>query len=266
MLYSINFLVILKYNFDQDKQNFMRYFLLIILFVLVACKPEYTAQQIVDLSLEKSGVNKIKNATLSFTFRDKLYEAKRSDGNYEYTKITKSDTLLIRDVLSNKGFERYNNNELIILSNKDENRYSNSVNSVHYFSVLPLGLNDKAVNKKLLEPVTIKGKEYYKVQVTFNKDGGGDDFDDIFLYWFNKKTFNLEFLAYKYHTSGGGVRFRDIKKEHFVEGVRLLDYNNYKPMNKNVDFISIDKLYEEDKLKKVSEILLENIKINLNDK
>ncbi|WP_299134189.1 DUF6503 family protein [uncultured Tenacibaculum sp.] len=241
----------------------MKYFSLLLLYVFVACKPEYTAQQIIDLSLEKSGVNKIKNATLSFTFRGKLYEGKRNSGNYVFTKIAKSDTLTVKDVLSNNGFKRYENNEPVVLSDKDENRFSNSVNSVHYFSVLPLGLNDKAVNKKLLEPVSIKGKGYYKIQVTFNKEGGGDDFDDVFLYWFNKETFHLEYLAYKYHTNEGGIRFRDIKKEHLVEGIRLLDYNNYKPLKKEIDFKTIDKLYEEDKLKKVSEIVLENIRIEL---
>ena len=114
---------------------------------------------------------------------------------------------------------------------------------------------------KVGKPYKIKGKEYYKIQVTFSEDGGGDDFDDVFIYWFNKETFYLEYLAYKYHTNGGGVRFRDVKKENLVNGIRFVDYNNYKPMDKNIDFNTIDKLYEEGKLKKLSEIVLENIKI-----
>ena len=72
---------------------------------------------------------------------------------------------------------------------------SNSVNSVHYFSVLPFGLNDKAVSKKLLSDITIKGVDYYTIQVTFSEDGGGDDFDDVFLYWVQKESFKLNYLA-----------------------------------------------------------------------
>ena len=127
--------------------------------------------------------------------------------------------------------------------------------------MVPLGLNDKATNKKLLESVVIKGKEHYKVQVTFNEEGGGDDFDDVFIYWFLKENFKLNYIAYKYHTNGGGVRFRDVKKEHFINGIRFVDYNNYKALDKDIDFYAIDKLYEEGRLKKISEIILDNIEV-----
>ncbi|CAL2107648.1 conserved hypothetical protein [Tenacibaculum sp. 190524A02b] len=239
----------------------MRYFIFLLLIAFTGCKPEYTAQQIVDLSINKSGLEKLKTAEISFDFRGKNYKANRNNGSYEYTKVWKQDSIVIKDVLSNLGFKRFINDSLVNLSDKDVKRYANSVNSVHYFSILPLGLNDKAVNKKLLPSVVIKGKTYYKVQVTFNQEGGGDDFDDVFLYWFNTETFKLEYLAYKYHTNGGGVRFRDVKKEHLISGVRLVDYNNYKPKENTINFLDIDKIYEEGNLKKVSEIVLENINI-----
>ncbi|CAM1354137.1 DUF6503 family protein [Tenacibaculum insulae] len=245
----------------------MRYLILIFLFV-ISCKPQdkaINAQEIINKSIELSKLKSVENATLSFTFRKNKYTAKRNNGKFELVKIVKKDSLKIKEILSNIDFKRFKNDELIKLSEKDKNNFSNSVNSVHYFSVLPLGLNDKAVNKKLLESVTIKGKEYYKIQVTFNEEGGGDDFDDVFIYWFAKDTFYLEYLAYKYHTNGGGVRFRDVKKEQFIKGVRFVDYNNYKPLDKNINFKEIDKLYEDDKLKKLSEIVLNNIKINFID-
>ena len=243
----------------------MRYLILTLLFV-VSCKPEkekLTVQQIVDKSIQYSNLDKIKDATLSFNFRNNNYTAKRKKGEFEFTKTTVKDSVVTKDLLSNSNFQRFVNDSLVSLSDKKANIYRNSVNSVHYFSILPLGLNDNAVHKKLLESVIIKGKEYYKIQVTFSEDGGGDDFDDVFIYWFNKETFYLEYLAYKYHTNGGGVRFRDVKKENLVNGIRFVDYNNYKPMDKNIDFNTIDKLYEEGKLKKLSEIVLENIKIKL---
>ena len=176
-------------------------------------------------------------------------------------RFINKDSINYKDVLSNNGFKRYANDSLVSLSKKDQDKYGNSVNSVHYFSVLPYGLNDLAVKKKRLENVVIKGKEYYKIQVTFNEDGGGEDFDDIFIYWFSKGNFKLDYLAYKYHTNGGGVRFRDVKKENIVNDVRFMDYNNYKPLDKSIDFYAIDKLYEEGKLKKLSEIILENIEV-----
>ncbi|MCF2935899.1 MULTISPECIES: DUF6503 family protein [unclassified Tenacibaculum] len=231
---------------------------------LVSCKPQFTAQEIVDKSIENSNLSALKNATISFNFRKKFYQANRNNGLFEFIKEEKKDSLTIKDILSNDSFKRYVNDSLVELSEKKKKGYGNSVNSVHYFSILPLGLNDKAVFKKILEETAIKGKDYYKIEVTFSEEGGGTDFDDVFIYWFSKDNFQLDYLAYKYHTNGGGVRFRDVKKETLVDGIRIVDYNNYKPLNKDIDFYNIDKLYDEGKLKKVSEIILENVQIKLN--
>lgn len=239
----------------------MRFLYISFLLLIVSCKPNFTAQEIVDNSIEQANLNSLNSATLSFSFRGNQYKAIRNKGAFELIKVVKNDTAIIKDVLFNDGFKRYVNDSLVALSEKDKNRFSNSVNSVHYFAVLPYGLNDKAVQKKILAPVVIKGKAYYKVQVTFTKEGGGEDFDDVFIYWFAKDNFQLDYLAYKYHTNGGGVRFRAIKEEKTVNGIRFLDYDNYKPLDKEIDFYTLDKLYEEGKLKKLSEIVLSNITI-----
>jgi hypothetical protein len=139
--------------------------------------------------------------------------------------------------------------------------YSNAINSVHYFSVLPFGLKDKAVRKKLLKSTTLKGKEYYKIEVTFSEDGGGEDFEDVFIYWIGKEDFLIDYLAYSYHTNGGGKRFRVLKEACLKNGVRFVDYLNYKSLNSSVSLFDIDIQYENNKLKKVSEIILEDIKV-----
>lgn len=239
----------------------MRYLYISLLLLVVSCKPKFTAQEIIDKSIKSSKLNEVEKATISFNFRKNNYKATRSNGAFELVRTIKNDSVTIKDVLSNDNFERFVNDSLVELTEKDKNRYSNSVNSVHYFSVLPFGLNDKAVQKELLEPVIIKGKEYYKIKVTFSEEGGGEDFDDVFIYWFAKDSFQLDYLAYKYHTNGGGVRFRDIKEENIVNGIRFVDYNNYKPLDKDIDFYTIDRLYEEGKLKKLSEIVLEDIQV-----
>ena len=243
----------------------MRYSLLLIVLFFVACSPTYTAQELVDKSIEYSGLNNLKKSTVTFDFRDKSYEAVRNNGSFVLNRTFVKDSANYKDVLSNNGFQRFINNTEIELSEKDKNRFSNSVNSVHYFSVLPLGLNDKAVHKKVLQSVMIKGLHYYKIQVTFSEDGGGEDFDDVFIYWIRKDTFQLDYLAYKYKTNKGGVRFRELKEQCVKNGVRFVDYVNYKPVNLDIDFFSIDKLYEEGKLKKVSEIVLENIEVKLDN-
>ena len=234
---------------------------LFFLFLVMACKKEqnYTAQQIIDKSIEKSGSHLIGNSEINFMFRDKNYTAKRKNGVFQLSRSFDS----ITDVLSNKGFVRKINDVIVDLNDTIAHNYANSVNSVHYFSVLPYGLNDKAVRKKLLPSSTLNGKEYYKIEITFSENGGGEDFEDVFIYWVDKQTFLIDYLAYSYHTNGGGKRFRVLKEQCIKNGIRFVDYINYKPIDNDVKLTNLDKAFEQNKLIKVSEIVLKNIDVTL---
>ena len=59
------------------------------------------------------------------------------------------------------------------------------------------------------------------------------------------------------------MRFRVLKEQCVKEGIRFVDYHNYKPLYKNIELINLDKAFEEGKLKKVSEIVLKEIEIKL---
>jgi hypothetical protein len=142
-------------------------------------------------------------------------------------------------------------------------RYTNSLNSVHYFSVLPYGLNDNAVHEKRLPSSTIKGKDYYKIEVTFSENGGGGDFEDVFIYWIGKKDFLVDYLAYSYHTNDAGKRFRALKEQSTKNGIRFANYDNYKPINKSTSLTDLDKAFEANQLQKISEIILEDIKVDV---
>jgi hypothetical protein len=250
------------------KSNQMRYVPLLLLVFLFACKPskqQLTAQQIVDKTILFSGTNKVSNSEITFNFRDNLYAAVRENGAFQLFRSYRKNTLLIEDVVKNNGYERLVNSLPVKVADSMVSRYSNSINSVHYFSVLPFGLNDAAVNKKLLKSVTLKGKEYYKIEITFSKEGGGVDFDDVFIYWIGKEDFLVDYLAYSYHTNGGGKRFRVLKEQCIKNGIRFVDYYNYKPLKSSVSLVDIDIAIEGNELIKVSEIILKDIKVVLLD-
>ena len=234
---------------------------------LFSCKPSennFSAQEIIDASIRVSGVDKIANATLSFNFRDKYYVASRNNGSFELNRVLINNNDTIIDVLSNSGFKRIKNSEPIQIQDAKASKLSESVNSVHYFSILPYGLNDKAVQKKLLGESKIKGDKYYKIEITFSKENGGVDYDDIFIYWIKKENFKIGFVAYRYNTNGGGIRFREVRKEHFIAGISLVDYNNYKPINSSIKLNNLDRIFQKGELEKISEIKLEDIKIIFN--
>jgi hypothetical protein len=246
----------------------MRTILLLIVIVFVSCnstETKKTAQQIIDDSIISSGLDKVANAKIEFEFRNRKYLASRNNGTFALERFTTKDSVTIHDILSNNDFERYRNDVKIQVSDSMKTRYSSSINSVHYFSVLPYGLNDSAVKKKMLDDVIIKEKEYYKIQVSFSEDGGGEDFEDVFVYWINKKTNFVDYLAYSFHVNGGGMRFREVYNEHIVNGIRLVDYNNYKPKNASTKLLDLDKAFENNGLEKLSEINLKNIKVELLD-
>ncbi|MBO6632925.1 MAG: deoxyribose-phosphate aldolase, partial [Psychroserpens sp.] len=142
-------------------------------------------------------------------------------------------------------------------------KYSASVNSVHYFSVLPYGLNDAAVIKEKLADTRINDTMYYTIRVTFKEEGGGEDFEDEFLYWIDKETFKLQYLAYSYNEDDGkGMRFREAYNERLIEGVRFVDYNNYKPKSEAIKLPELPTLFESGQLDLVSKIELNEINVN----
>ena len=242
----------------------MRYAFYIIFLLIVSCnssEKKLKAQEIIDKTIEVSGADLVKNSVITFDFRDRKYKAIRKNGQFYMDRILLVDSTAIRDIITNDGFQRLVNEKKAIVPDTMATRFANSVNSVHYFSVLPYGLNDQAVQKKLLPEVSIKGNEYYKIEISFSKENGGVDFDDTFIYWINKQTFFIDYLAYQFHVNGGGVRFRELKEQCVIEGIRFVDYNNYKLDDENISLNNLDKAYENDELTKVSEIILENIKV-----
>jgi len=242
----------------------MRYLIFFCLLFLISCtqgKKALSAEQIIDKAILFSGADKIGNSEVSFKFRDKEYAAIRKNGYFQLSRTLTKDSASIKEVITNNGFQRLIYKKVVKVPDSMVSVYSNAINSVHYFSVLPFGLKDKAVRKKLLKPTNLKGKEYYKIEVTFSEDGGGEDFEDVFIYWIGKEDFLIDYLAYSYHTNGGGKRFRVLKEACLKNGVRFVDYLNYKPLNSAVNLIDIDVEYERNQLKKVSEVILEDIKV-----
>ncbi|MDW5289776.1 DUF6503 family protein [Formosa sp. PL04] len=219
------------------------------------------SENILNEAIIAHGGDLYKSAHYSFVFRGNTYQFKNNDSNYEYTKTYKKGDSLIIDVLKNGDFSRTYNNQPIALSDKSIASGTGSINSVIYFSTLPFKLNDKAVNSKLIENINIKGEDYAVIEVTFNKDGGGEDHDDEYYYWVNTKTKKIDYLAYNYSVNDGGVRFRVAYNKRVVGGITFQDYTNYEA-NVGTPLKNLPVLFEADKLQELSKIKTENV-INL---
>ncbi|MEL7162665.1 MAG: DUF6503 family protein, partial [Bacteroidota bacterium] len=161
-----------------------------------------------------------------------------------------SDTL---DWVTNAGFTRTAASQTVAVSDSMAGVYANSVNSVRYFFMLPYGLHDPAVSTELLGERTLRGEPYHEIRVTFAVEGGGDDHDDVYHYFFHRDSGELDYLAYSFTVNGGGVRFREAINQRRVNGLLVQDYINYKP-KADAPVADLAELLETGGLKELSRI------------
>jgi hypothetical protein len=244
----------------------MKFHVAFILLVMSGCtQSSIDPQSIVDQAIEKAGGEKFTKCTIEFDFRDRHYVTRRRGGIFSHERIFKSSGDTVHDYLTNDGFYREINNSRVSVPDSMAVKYSNSVNSTIYFALLPYGLNDSAVKKKFLRKTILDNEPYYVIEITFDQQGGGNDYTDVFLYWIHEKNLVVDYLAYLYYTDGGGIRFRKAFNPRMVNGVLFQDYINYQPRADSAKIDDVESLYKRNDLKELSRIELTNITVRLED-
>lgn len=243
--------------------NFLKYpFILAFAALIASCDQRTEAEKIVDAAIEAHGGKAFETSKIDFDFRNIHYTIYKTPSSYEYIREFTDSTGTVKDVLNNAGFVRtVNGTKIDTLTEERIGAFSRSVNSVAYFAFLPYGLNDAAAVKTYLGETELKGEKYHMVKVTFQPEGGGEHYEDEFLYWFGKDDFLMDYMAYSYHTDGGGVRMREVSGVTEVGGIRFQNYLNLKPEDKNTPVEKMQDLYISGNLEKLSEIILENIRV-----
>lgn len=239
-----------------------KYILGFFILMLLSCqnsKKNLTSEEIVDKAIEYSGKSNLNDNILKFTFRDYTYKATPTCDGFQFERASKIDP--IRDVLINDELTRYYKDSIVKLADSTAFLYYESVNSVHYFTQLPVRLKDEAVQLTNLGQEEILNKTYHKLEVKFSEDGGGVDFEDVYIYWFDMEDFSLDYLAYSFIVNEGGLRFRKAINRRTLDGVVFQDYENYKPKVKSKKLEDIGKMYENDELELLS--LIKNDAIEL---
>ena len=238
-------------------------FIFPILLLLVACQTPKTinTDEIIHKAVQVSGFD-TPIFSINFDFREYHYELIRRPSFYSYSRLTTRNGVEVKDIMtSNDPLKRYLDDVSTQLSYSTQRVYSNSLNAVMYFFQLPKPLQDAAVIKEINGSVIVNDKSYWSIKVTFQKDGGGEDFQDEYRYWINQETYEVDFLAYNYQTDGGGTRFRKAINRREIDGFLFQDYENYKPSKKFEPLDSLPVLFEQGYLKQVSLIRNKNIRV-----
>lgn len=242
----------------------MTKFLLVLLVAItfVSCNTTLNdPQKIIDKAIAAAGGEKYLNSTIEFDFRDRHYRAERNGGTFSYERIVKAGDSVVHDFVTNSGFQRKINDQLTEVADTMKTKYTSSVNSVIYFALLPYALNDPAVIKSFLGETSLNEKDYYKVKITFQPQGGGEDFEDTFIYWIDNKDFTIGYMAYSYEeTDGIGLRFRKAYNPRTVNGILFLDYINLKPKTET-QITDLEELFKKGELEELSKIELVNIQV-----
>lgn len=221
-------------------------------------KSNAKAESIIGKAILAHGGHRYDNSHYSFDFRNKNYTFQNLGVRYTYTVESIKDGKVIFDRMDNHGFTRTIDGNPTRLSEKQNTSYSSSLNSVIYFATLPHKLKDQAVIKSYVGDTKIKGEKYHVIKIMFTEEGGGQDHDDIFHYWVGKEDNIIDYIAYNYRVNGGGVRFRSAYNQRTVDGVIFQDYINFKA-EVGTSLFDLPKLYENNKLKKLSLIETENV-------
>jgi hypothetical protein len=242
-----------------------KYLISILVLMFLSCKQpvEPSAGGLIEKTIQAHGWDGKKPSRLTFDFRKHKYLLLRSANGvvYERATLDPKDSLLDRW----ENFDQFSRLRLgvpEVVSDSMQQVYAQSINSVMYFTQLPLGLGDSAVIASYEGATEIKGQDYEVLKVTFEQEGGGVDFEDIFYYWLHARDFTVDYMAYSYHTNGGGTRFRVAKNAREIEGIRFQDYENYKPSQHPIALDSLPYLWEAGALEALSLIENKNIEIS----
>lgn len=238
-----------------------RFIFLLLLPSLFACESEPDAKAIISQAIEAHGGSQYETSHISFDFRERHYDIYLDGGRYVYERTWDDSLGRAHDRLDNQGFVREINGEKADLSEEDQKRYSNGINAVVYFALLPFGLEDPAVNATYLGVDTVAQEPYHHVRVTFDESGGGKDHEDVFIYWFHQDNYTMDYLAYEYNTDGGGTRFREAYNVRQVNGIRFADYINYTDTLNDFALEDYDEQFEDDQVEEFSRIELANIEV-----
>ncbi|MEM1056432.1 MAG: DUF6503 family protein [Bacteroidota bacterium] len=208
---------------------------------LAACEPDPTGPQgdeaavaLVRQVQAAHGSDALDGATLRFTFRGAPFTALRDGGRFRYTRTTTDERgREVIDLLDNDGLSRTVDGEPVTIPAENQGTVETDVNSVVYFATLPAALSDAAVQARAMGPDSVAGERYERLEVTFAREGGGNDWEDRYLYWVHPERGTLDYIAYTYDLAEDddgpndtGHRFRRVIGTAEAGGFRIQDYAN----------------------------------------
>lgn len=226
-----------------------------------------SAQAVVDSAVAAHGGPVLNRAVVSFNFRGDQYQIRQDAGRFHYRRAyTDSLGQTVTEGLTNDGVYRVVEGDTVSLSTEEKGAVETTVNSVTYFALLPSPLRDDAVQPHYSGRDTLDGVPYHRIRVTFRQKDGGQDWQDVFIYWFRTDTYEMDYLSYAFGLAPGdtdtGTRFREAYNVRRSNGVRVADYLNYTSDTLATDRMHLyPDLWTKDALDLVSRVEIDSVEV-----
>lgn len=229
--------------------------------------PEASPERVIRDGIEAHGGARFSAMEATFGFRGDAFRVRYHDGAFAFERTVMAPRAGLApgevqvDRMDNAGTSRKVGGDAVALTPEAQRNLETDLNSVVYFAFLPWRLEDPAVRLRDLGEGQLNGTRYRKIEVTFEAEGGGRDWEDRFIYWFHPETHLLDFLAYRFHTGDGGTRFREAANRREVGGLVVQDWLNFTADPEVDDIARYDELFEAGLLRLVSRVELEDLRI-----
>ena len=222
------------------------------------------AAQVVTASIERHGGEAFDRVHLTWDFRGVPFEVIRYEGSFRYQRTVEDELgAPVVEVMQNEGSWIEVNGERRAVDPGSRSRLETAVNSVVYFGYLPFRLDDPPVRAVDLGTGELAGEPYRKIEITFEQEGGGGDWEDRFIYWFHEVDETLDYLAYREAADVETTRFRRAVNRREIGGVLVQDYENYTGDPDVGDVADYDRLFEAGSLRLVSMVEFDNLAVRV---
>jgi hypothetical protein len=221
-----------------------------------------TPEDVIRAAIDRYGGDAFDQVAVRWEFRGVPFEVHRDRGLFRYQR-TVADSLgrAHVEVMENDGTWIEVDGVRQEVDEATVRRIESAVNSTVYLGFLPFRLDDSAVRLQDLGTGEVAGESYRKIQVTFQEDGGGRDWQDRFVYWFREGDWTLDYLAYWEAVDPPVTRFRRAMNRREVGGIVVQDYENFTAEDDAVDISDYDRLFEEGRLTLVSVIEFDEVNV-----
>jgi hypothetical protein len=221
------------------------------------------AAQVIRDAIEVHGGDRFDRVQVEFDFRGDPFTVLYDRGRFRFERRrVDAEGRTVVDRIDNEGASRQVNGAPVQLTAEERATLETQVNSVVYFAFLPYRLEDPAVRLRDLGDAELEDRPYRMIEVTFEQEGGGRDFDDRFVYWVHKDDHTLDFLAYRFHVGEGGTRFRRAVNRREVGGILVQDYENWTLDPEVDDVAAYGDAFAAGRLRLVSLVELENVRVS----